>query len=100
MALCDVVGGLVLGDLHARAHVALAVEEEGEGARQALTGDTGGKGQTQNSNIKETSSVTRFTRKIQVNMSIWLNRNFAVVCRSVSGQVGQGSSWDRKLAEQ
>lgn len=32
---------LMLGDLHARAHVALAMEEEGEGARQALAGDRG-----------------------------------------------------------
>lgn len=29
--LRDVVRGLVLGDLHAGAHVALPVEEEGEG---------------------------------------------------------------------
>lgn len=32
VALGDVVGWLVLGDLHAGAHVALAMEEEGEGA--------------------------------------------------------------------
>lgn len=38
VVLCDVVGRLVLGDLHTRAHVALPVEEEGEGARQALAG--------------------------------------------------------------
>lgn len=38
VAFCDVVRRLMLGDLYARAHVALAVEEEGEGARQALAG--------------------------------------------------------------
>lgn len=32
VVFCDVVSRLVLGDLHARAHVALPVEEEGEGA--------------------------------------------------------------------
>lgn len=39
MGFCNVVRRLMLGDLYARAHVALAVEEEGEGARQALAGD-------------------------------------------------------------
>lgn len=39
--LCDVVRRLVLGDLHAGAHVALAVEEEGEGAREVFAGDGG-----------------------------------------------------------
>ena len=38
VVLCDVVGRLVLGDLHAGAHVALPVEEEGEGAGQVLAG--------------------------------------------------------------
>lgn len=38
MGFCNVVRRLMLGDLYARAHVALAVEEEGEGARQALAG--------------------------------------------------------------
>lgn len=32
VALGDVEGRLMLGDLHAGAHVALAMEEEGEGA--------------------------------------------------------------------
>lgn len=36
---CDVVRRLMLGDLYTRAHVALTVEEKGEGARQALAGD-------------------------------------------------------------
>lgn len=36
---CNVVRRLVLRDLYTGAHVALAVEEEGEGARQALAGD-------------------------------------------------------------
>lgn len=31
VVLCDVVRRLELGDLYARAHVALPVEEEGEG---------------------------------------------------------------------
>lgn len=44
MVFCDVVCRLMLGDLHTRAHVALAVEEEGEGARQALAGDRRQKG--------------------------------------------------------
>lgn len=35
---CDVVRGLVLGDLHTGAHVALPVQEEGEGTREVLTG--------------------------------------------------------------
>ena len=39
VVLCDVVGRLVLGDLHAGAHVALPVEEEGEGAGQVLAGE-------------------------------------------------------------
>lgn len=39
VVFCNVVRRLMLGDLYARAHVALAVEEEGEGARQALAGD-------------------------------------------------------------
>lgn len=33
VVLCDVVRRLELGDLHACAHVALPVEEEGEGTR-------------------------------------------------------------------
>lgn len=39
VVFCNVVRWLMLGDLDTRAHVALAMEEEGEGARQALTGD-------------------------------------------------------------
>lgn len=39
VGFCNVVRRLMLRDLDARAHVALAVEEEGEGARQALAGD-------------------------------------------------------------
>lgn len=35
--LGDQVDGLVLRDLHARAHVALPMQEEGEGTRQVLT---------------------------------------------------------------
>lgn len=39
MVSCYVVRRLMLRDLYTGAHVALAVEEEGEGARQALAGD-------------------------------------------------------------
>lgn len=39
VVFCNVVRWLMLGDLYTRAHVALAVEEEREGARQALAGD-------------------------------------------------------------
>lgn len=39
VVFCDVVCRLVLGDLHTGAHIALPMEEEGEGARQAFTGD-------------------------------------------------------------
>lgn len=39
MVSCYVVRRLMLRDLDTGAHVALAVEEEGEGARQALAGD-------------------------------------------------------------
>lgn len=39
VVFCNVVRRLMLGDLYTRAHVALAVEEKGEGAWQALAGD-------------------------------------------------------------
>lgn len=35
--LSDQVDGLVLRDLHTRAHIALSVQEEREGTRQVLT---------------------------------------------------------------
>lgn len=36
--LAEVVDGLVLVDLYAGAHIAVAVQEEAEGAREMLTG--------------------------------------------------------------
>lgn len=44
--LGDQVDGLVLGDLHARAHVALPVQEEREGTRQVFTAGHGGQKET------------------------------------------------------
>lgn len=72
VALGDVVGRLVLGNLHARAHVALAVEEEGEGARQALAGDTGQRAQQENVNVTATRPVTRVIRGLHSCRFIWL----------------------------
>lgn len=39
MLLAKVVDGLVLVDLHAGAHVAVSMQEEGEGAGQVLTAE-------------------------------------------------------------
>lgn len=61
MVLCDVVGRLVLGDLHTRAHVALPVEEEGEGARQALAG--GRKTEHKQKTLEGHASVRPVTRQ-------------------------------------
>lgn len=48
----------MLGDLYTRAHVALTMEEEGEGARQALAGDRRQKRFRAHRNTAETRGCT------------------------------------------
>lgn len=68
MLLAEQVHGLVLADLHAGAHVAVPVQEEGEGAGQVLTAKA---------TAEKKSEVQNFYKLVSVSVVF---RHFLTIC--------------------